>query len=190
MAVKKDIFKALGDYLMLNATNLPDGLPNLKWVDKQMGQFTDPATAFALPLPTVLISFLDFDWETIGKGVQKGMGSIRIEVYFENYANSFTGSLNQELALQFWEFTEDVIHKLLQGYAIKDLMSPMSRIRDAEDAEQDMIITSTMEYAVTIFDGITDETRNFIDVDPDLIVEYKKESSRPVPDSENKTFLI
>jgi hypothetical protein len=192
MSVKKTIFKNLGDLLKSRLVNLTyeipavdpedeptdEPLPDLKWFDKQMGQFDNPETSFALPLPTILLEFGQFVWTTTGQNNQKGEGSIRIYIYFENYANSFSGSLNQELALKYFEFTE-AVHKVLQGYGIIDIMSPLVRIGDAEDIAQDMIITSVMDYSCTIFDNATDRSRNFIDVDPELTVEYKKESSRP-----------
>ncbi len=68
-------------------------------------------------------------------------------------------------------------------------MSPLVRIGDAEDIAQDMIITSVMDYSCTIFDNSADRSRNFIDVEPDLIVEYKSESSRPAAEPD-KTYLI
>lgn len=193
MSVKKTIFKNLGELLLSKLVNADPAfaakaLPELKWFDKQMGQFDTPELSFALPLPTILLEFGQFTWSTVGQNNQKGEGSLRIYIYFENYANSFTGSLNQDVALQFFEFTE-AVHQVLQGYGIVDVMSPMVRIGDAEDIAQDMVITSVMDYACTIFDNATDRTRNFTDVDPQLTVEYKKKSSRPAPPP-STDFLI
>jgi hypothetical protein len=187
MSIKKTIFKAIGTHLMDKVKDLPNNLPDLKHYDKQMGQFTSPELALVLPLPTVLLQFLPFTWETVGQNTQKGTGIIRVTVYFENYANSFTGSINQDTALAFFEFTE-AVHQALQGYAL-DSLAPLSRVGDAEDTEQDMIIMSEMDYQTTIIDSSTDERRNFIDADPELHVEYKKESSRPAP-TNNNSFLL
>lgn len=175
MSIKKTIFKAIGTHLTSTLTNL-DGLPNLAHFDKQMGQFNSPELALILPLPTVLMQFLDFTWETTAQNTQKGTGIIRFSTYFENYANSFTGSFNQETALQFFEYTEQV-HLALQGFGL-EFMAPLNRIGDAEDTEQDMIIMSVCDYQTTITDLATYRRRNFIDVDPDLQVEYKKQTSR------------
>lgn len=189
MSVKKDIFKILGAHLMATVKDLPDGLPDLRWFDKQMGQFTSPELAFAVPLPAVLFEFGAITWQDTGKGTQKGEGSIRVTTYFENYANSFVGSLNQDLALQFWEFTEQV-HLACQGFSIKDKMGQMARFGDTEDTEQDMIITSANEYAVTIYDCAAYEARDFLEVDPEVTVKYKKAISRPVADPESKLFIV
>src|SRR5690606_1168467 len=126
-SVKKDIFKTVGQHLIetvipvTGREDLPD-LPGLQWFDKQMGQFDNPELSFSLPLPAVLIEFAPFVWSTIGQNQQKGEGIIRFYIYYENYANSFTGSLNQDIALCFFEFTE-MVHQALQGYGIKDKMS-------------------------------------------------------------------
>lgn len=192
MSVKKIIYKAIQTHLMakLNAdtnSEFPNHLPSLKWFDKQMSQFTDAEKSFALPLPTILMEYGQFTWTTTGKNTQKGDGVIRFYIYFENYADSFTGSINQELALQFFEFGE-AVHQALQGVAIANILSPLDRVADAEDAEQDMIITSILEYNATIYDASTNVSRNYIEVEPDLNVEYKKESSRP-PQSNEPVFL-
>ncbi|MBD3748954.1 MAG: hypothetical protein IE931_05615 [Sphingobacteriales bacterium] len=176
--IKKDIYKAIGDHLMATLKNLT-GLPDLAWYDKQMGQFSQPELAYVVPLPAVLIEFGQFTWTTEGANTQKGEGIIRFYVYFENYSNSFNGALDQELALRYFEFTE-AVHQALQGFSTTDVM-PLQRVTDGEDVDQDMIITNIVEYSTTIFDRATNRKRNFTDVDPDVQVDYKKTSSRPVP---------
>jgi hypothetical protein len=188
MSVKKEIFKTIGDLLTENLKNLPDGLPDLKWFDKQMGQFNQPDTAFTIPLPAVLMEYGPVVWETTGVNNQKGSGKLKFTVYYENYAGSFTGSSDQVLALQFFDFTT-AIHRVLQGFGIDDLMSAMTRTGDAEDITQDTIIASVMEYSMTVFDHSTDRTRNYIDVDPDLSMAYKDKSSRPAVTDTVPVFL-
>ncbi len=89
--------------------------------------------------------------------------------------------------MQFWRFTEEV-NKYLQGLSIEGILSPLDRVTDAEDIEQDMIITSITEYSTTIFDSSTNETRNYIEVNPDMNVERKKQISRP-PVGDEPAFL-
>lgn len=183
MSAKKEVFKKVGERLFAKLINLEGGLPNLAMFDKQMGQFENPELTFAIPLPCVLLEFGQFNYTTISQNQQKGDGSLRIYIYFENYSNSFTGAIDQELALRFFEFTE-AVHKALQGFGISGLMAPLERVADAEDVAQDMIITSIMDYNTVVYDDSADETKNFTEVDPDVEVEYKKTSSRPVDDNE------
>lgn len=189
MSVKKEIFKNIGTYLMAKVKEV-EGLPDLKWFDKQMGQFDVPELSYALPLPSVLMEFGEFAWETNVANAQSGQGRIRFYIYFENYSNSFTGATDQELALRFFEFTE-AVHKALQGYSIPGLMTALERINDNEDIAQDMVITSIVDYSCTINDASTNRTQKFIDVDPDVEVVYQKTSSRPKPSvNDYKEFLV
>lgn len=186
MSIKKTIFKAIGAHLMATVKDL-EGLPDLAMFDKQMGQFTSPELALILPTPMVLMQFNDFVWETTAANTQKGKGTLRFSVYFENYSNSFTGAIDQDIALRFFEFTE-AVHTALQGYGL-EFMAPLQRVGDAEDIEQDMIIMNVMDYETTIIDVATDRRRSFIDAEPDVNVEYKKETSRPPVIPENQFLL-
>ncbi|WP_443937078.1 hypothetical protein [Pedobacter sp. MW01-1-1] len=188
MAVKKIIYKLIGEHLTqkLNTdTNIkyPAELPALKWFDKQMGQFLNPETSYALPLPTILMEFGQISWSTSGLNTQKGEGILRFYIYFENYSDSFSGSINQDLALQFFEFTEQA-NLYLQGLNIPGILSALERVTDAEDIEQDMIITSVLEYSCTIFDNSTNITRNTIEVEPELNLYRNSKSSRPNENNE------
>lgn len=179
MSIKKEIYKTIGDLLTGKLINLPGGLPDLQWFDKQMGQFDTSASALAIPLPAILMEYGAMVWQTTGANNQKGSGNIKFTIYYENYANSFQGSPEQDLALQSLDFTA-AVHEVLQGFGINNIMSALTRVGDTEDTVQDMVIVSTIQYSTYLFDHSTDLTRNYIDIaDPDLVVEYKDESSRP-----------
>lgn len=187
MSIKKTIFLAIGAHLMATVKNLGGGLPDLALFDKQMGQFTSPELALILPTPMVLMQFLDFGWETSAANIQKGKGIIRFSIYFENYSNSFTGSIDQDIALRFFEFTE-AVHLALQALTL-DYMTPLQRVGDAEDTEQDMIIMSVMDYETIIIDVATNRHRSFILSDPTVQVDYKKKTTRP-PKVQADDFIL
>ena len=200
MSVKKDLFTQIGAYLMqtlqnFDATLYPKGvlpqelnLPGLKWFDKQMGQFTTPEMSYAIPLPCILMEYQEFEWETVGKNQQRGNGTIRFYIYFENYADAFLGSVNQDLALRFFEFTEQV-NLALQGLSLEN-MTPLLRVTDNEDSAEDMIITSQAEYGTIITDATTDYSRNFVLVDPSVTVTKVPQPTRPARAPFTDGFLI
>lgn len=190
MSIKKQIFQDIGDYLMQKLSNFPADLdlPDLKWFDKQMGQFTSGDQFYSLPLPCILMEYGQFNWQTISKNQQKGTGILRFYIYFENYADSFNGSVNESLALRYFEFTEQA-QMTLQGFSLP-YMAPLERVTDAEDTEQDMIITSMIDYNTTIYDTSTDEQRDHILTEPDIIVERVKRISRPDRDPFKDGFII
>ncbi len=171
MSVKGEIFRQISDYLMHTLQNFdpilhPDGvftpemnLPGLVWVDKQMGQFNHPELSQLVPLPAILIGFRKTAWDSESRRVQKGDSILTFWVYFENYADSFTGSMNQDKALQFFDFNEEV-HKALQGYD-GDLFTALDRMSDEDDEDQDMIIGTIFEYSTVIADSSADEHRKY-----------------------------
>lgn len=192
MSIKKDLFKLIGDYLRATLKDFPiiDGLqlPDLAHFDKQMGQFSTPEFFNAIPLPCVLMEYGQFNWRTIGKNQQKGDGYIRFYLYFENYADSFNGSINEDLALQFFEFSEQ-LNMALNGFSLPG-MAALERVSDNEDSAQDMIITSSVDFGTVITDEASDYTRNFVLVDPAVTVTKVKNSSRPPGDTFQDGFVF
>jgi hypothetical protein len=194
MSVKGDIFRQLSNYLMQTLQTYdpvlhPNGvftpemsLPGLVWVDKQMGQFNHPELAQLVPLPAILIGFRKTNWDSESRRVQKGDSIITFWVYFENYADSFTGSMNQDKALQFFDFNEEV-HKALQGYD-GDLFTALDRATDEDDEDQDMIIGTIFEYSTVIADSSADEHRKYqVITDATATGKYVHQITRPPRDS-------
>lgn len=187
MSVKGIIFRQLAAYLMetlqfdqvITEAN-PMPLPNLAWVDKQMGQFIHPELFNSIPLPGVLISFRKTQWENIGRQVQKGNAIITFWVYFENYADSFEGSMNQDKAIQFFDFNE-AVHVALQGL-FGESFTDLVRLSDEDDEDHDMIIGTIFEYGTTINDTSSDGQRKSVMVS-DKIPVGKIVSSIERPDN-------
>jgi len=200
MSIKKDAFLALGNHLtstlqIYDGTTHPQGiltsemnLPGLRWFDKQMGQFSNPQLAVAIPLPCILMEYQPFTWITVGKREKRGNGVIRFYIYFENYADAFTGSVNQTMALQFFMFTEQV-NIALEGFGMPG-MEPLQMVADNEDTSEDMIITSTVDYGTILTDVSTHEERNFTMVDPTVIVERVPQISRPLRPGFKDGFIV
>jgi len=203
MSIKKVLFKSIGEYLISNLTKvMPESgerneiqqqffdldLPDIKSFDKQMGQFTSPELFYGAFLPCILMEYLPFTWVTIGNHQQRGAGTIRFWIYFENYADSFTGAINQELALRFFDFTE-IVNVALQGLSLPG-MQALERIGDNEDNAQDMIITSYIDYSTVIMDTSTDVTRNMQMVDPGITVTRLKKTTRPEATQRDGGFII
>jgi len=84
--------------------------------DKYRGQLDTPGI-FTFPRPAIFMSFGRFEWESGINGTQRGTGVIKFRIAVENYADSFEGSFNQDLALEFFEFNEKV-HEALQGLSV------------------------------------------------------------------------
>lgn len=169
MSVKGSIYKQIAEHLMANITNL-------QMVDKDKGQLEN-MSQFVLPLPAVLVSFGRFEYDNIGGGFKKGQGTIRFKVAYENYADSYTGSINQDLALQFFDFNE-AVQNALEGFS-SDLFSPLQLIADEDDQDHKNVIVTLFEYETTIVNksGIAD--KNYIKVDAEPKVTYVDKKSIP-----------
>ena len=190
MSIKKDIFTQLGTYLMDTLKSFPSDLdlPDLAWFDKQMDQFANPELALAIPLPCILMEYRQFEWQNVGKNQQRGTGNIRFYVYFENYADSFTGTVNPQLATRFFDFTEQV-NLALQGYTLAN-MTPLTRTSDNNDIGNNMIMTAIVDYGTIITDSTTDEESKFVLVEPNVTVTRVDQTSRPAADGYVDGYLV
>jgi len=79
---------------------LKEQIETIEFVDKYRGQLDTPGI-FTFPRPAVFISFGRFEWQSMVNGSQKGEGLIKFRIVVENYADSYEGSVNQDLALDF-----------------------------------------------------------------------------------------
>lgn len=178
MSVKGQTHKEIETFLMQE-------VDALKWFDKDKGQFENISN-HVMPLPAVLMSFGRTPYEDLTEGIQKGQLTLRFRIGYENYADSFVGSINQDKALEFFDFNE-AIFKALQGLSTTYVKN-LTRIADEDDQDHKNVIVTIMEFAGTLIDDSADDTKTFTLVEPDLNVEHKKELSRPEP--EKSSFII
>lgn len=164
MSVKGHTYKEISGFLKQE-------VEGLQFVDKYRGQLDD-INNFVMPRPAVLISFGRFEWKTLNGNIKEGTGVIRFRTIVENYADSFTGSTNQDAALAFFQFNEDV-HKALEGLS-GSYFSQLSLLTDEDDEDHGNLIVTVMEYQTTLINNSANKTKEYILTDPDLKVEHKK----------------
>ena len=180
MSAKKHTQKEIGAYLKQEVATL-------EFVDKYRGQLNTPGI-FTFPRPAVFISFGRFDWESMVNGSQIGKGVIKFRIVVENYADSYEGSVNQDLALEFFEFNEKV-HEALQGLS-GTYFSNLERTTDEDDEDHGNVIVTVMEYKTTLVDTSASTTKNYVLVDPDLNVAYKNKQEFPAVVPETPVFIL
>jgi len=180
MSVKGHTHKEIETYLM-------QVVPTLKGFDKDKGQFENISN-HVLPLPYVLMSFGRTTYEAQGNLAQKGILTLRFRIGYENYADSFNGSINQEKALEFFDFNE-AIFVALQGLSTTYIRN-LERTADEDDQDHKNVIVTVMEFTGTLIDDSAEETKKFQLVEPDLNVEYKKPLTRPGADPEAETEFL
>ena len=179
MSVKGHTHKELETYLKQQ-------IPALKWFDKDKGQFENISN-HVMPFPAILFSYGNTPYTTMGNKVQKGAVTLRFRIGYENYADSFIGSINQEKALDFFEFNE-AVYKALQGLSTTYLRN-LERSTDEDDTDHKNVIVTIMEFTGTLIDDSAEEGKNFTLVEPELDIKYKKELTRPAV-VEDDEFII
>lgn len=157
MSVKGTTYKEITDHL--KAT-----VPAIQWVDKDRGQLED-AGNFVFPRPAVFVSFGLGQYESQGGGILKGDKILRVRTCYENYADSFTGSLNQEKALAYFEFDE-AVHKALEGFNGTHFQG-LTKISDEDDLDHTNLIVQVLEYTMNITDDSAATKNDFVLIDPD-----------------------
>lgn len=179
MSVKGHTHKELETYLKQQ-------IPTLKWFDKDKGQFENISN-HVMPLPAILFSYGNTPYETMSNNVQKGKVTLRFRLGFENYADSFAGSINQEKALEFFDFNESV-YIALQGLSTTYLRN-LERSADEDDNDHKNVIVTILEFTGILIDDAAEAGKNFTLVEPELDVAVKKALSTP-EEPIDETFII
>ncbi|HUH35131.1 MAG TPA: hypothetical protein VL022_04795 [Moheibacter sp.] len=180
MSIKAKIFKQISEHLNQE-------VPELVLIDKERGQY-EKENELLIPKPAVLIAFLRFEWQDVGNGVKEGKGSIQIRTGIENYAESYTGSIDQEDAIAFFELNEK-IDKTLEGLSGANFTA-LEKIADEDDLEHSNIIVTVFEYATTIIDDSQSDASKMVQVDANPIVKYTNKKSFPKREASDDTFHI
>ena len=169
MSSKGIVFKEISD-------RLESHVSELVYIDKDRGQI-EKENVIMVPKPAVLIAFMRFEWSDIGAGIKQGKGIIRVRVICENYAESYSGSIDQELALAFFDLNEKV-DEALEGFS-GTKFSEMKKVADEDDLDHNNIIITVYEYETTITDDTKANCSKMIKVDAEPVVHYIAKENLP-----------
>ena len=167
-------------------TYLKQELPTLKWFDKDKGQLENISN-HVLPFPAIFMSYGTTTYETQSNKIQKGKPTLRFRIAYESYEDSFSGSINQDKALAFFDFNEKVFIAL-QGLSTTYLKN-LERIADEDDIQHKNVIVTVMEFTGVLIDDSAEECKTFVLTEPNLNVEYKNPLSRPVTPKDDVFIL-
>lgn len=169
MSIKGMVFKEISDHLEAQ-------VEELIYIDKDRGQI-ERENIVMIPKPAVLIAFMRFDWSDMGNGIKVGKGIVRVRVICENYAESYTGSIDQELALAFFDLNEKV-DAALEGLS-GTKFSELKKVADEDDLDHNNVIVTVYEYEATITDDTKADCSKMIKVDAKPIVKYTAKENLP-----------
>lgn len=180
MSIKGQIFKEI-------STKLQSEVAELIYIDKEKGQL-EKENELLVPKPAVLIAFLRFEWTDIGNGVKEGKGNIQIRTAIENYAESYSGSIDQDAAISFFELNEK-IDSCLESFSGTNF-SALSKVSDEDDLEHSNTIVTVFEYATTIIDDSKAIDKKMIEVDANAIVSHVNKKDFPKKEVQEGGFYI
>lgn len=166
MGAKKQTYKAIAAHLMATIGTTQIGepqtityineleetveVPRLQWADLNRGQLQHLTKELGIPLPAVLISFPEIDYTLLGAGLRDGETVIRITSLFESFADSYFGSVNQDIALQYLEFN-DLLYQTLEGLKGASF-TDLNRIKETEDDDHDFLIVTNTDYSCSLIE--------------------------------------
>ena len=180
MSIKGQIYKQISEHLKNN-------IPELIYIDKERGQL-EKENELLVPKPAVLIAFLRFEWTDIGNGIKQGKGSIQVRTAIENYAESYSDSIDQDAAIAFFELNEQIDNSLegLSG----EKFSTLLKIADEDDLEHGNTIVTVFEYETTIIDDSKAIDKQMVEVDAKPIVTYVNKKDFPKKEVSDDGFYI
>lgn len=200
-SAKTKLYRLIGDHLMdtLGGTGVIEVLeyegtdqeetievPKLQWYDKNRGQIKFLTKELGIPMPAVLISFPDINYESLGSGLQKGATTIRITTLFESFADSHHGSFDQDIALKYFYFNDLIVETL--GNFEGSFFTKLQRITEQEDEEHDYLIITNIDFTTEIVYSPSKATPEFITGNP--TVTKSTPQPAPVPDNSSGQFVI
>lgn len=100
-------------YLEL-ANKINVGVPTIKWVDLWHNQINFLQEEYAFPSPAVFFAFRSNKIDDTGMKVQQVNLQVDVFLFFETYADTHKGSVNQADALAFLQAFDD-INKVLHA---------------------------------------------------------------------------
>lgn len=152
MSLKKQLFIALTEYLQ---EQLQAATPPVAWIDKDLGQFELMQDGVVvLPLPAILVSFPDANFESLLGSDQTSEIALRLRIGFENYYDAQTGDPNRELALQFFDFNE-AVHNAVMGFGMEGI-SGIRRVTETEDLNHNQVIVTEIIYTLVGYNAAQD----------------------------------
>lgn len=109
-------------------TRIQETVPEIKYIDQDMGQLEGTSTRAAVLFPCVLIDFKSFNFDDLGKNAQQGLGNVIIKFAYAQFtpSSNLAGDTYLDEALKYYEVAWK-LNKHLHGWSPGDEFGYMSR---------------------------------------------------------------
>lgn len=131
-------------------------VPEIRWIDQDLGQLEWYHERPAVSWPCVLIDFNNTTYDQESQQVQWGNATITFRLGFPSFSpsNSLAPQAVKEMALQYYEL-EQRLYVALQGYDGGGICQPMTRVNIAsERREEDNFRVRVLTFT-TAFEDIS-----------------------------------
>lgn len=127
-------------------------IPEIKWIDQDLGQLEDYGDRPPVLFPCVLIDIDSVDFSNKGELTQIGEGSILFRLAFQPWSNSnaATPENYRKKALEYYEL-EHRLHQCLQGYGTAQY-GPLIRQSANSEQRNDPLRVRQLRYSVVLED--------------------------------------
>lgn len=104
-------------------------VPEIKWIDQDLGQLEHYEIRPSVAWPCVLIDFGNTNYDEMPGNVQWGNAAFSLRLGFPSFSPSQSGAPTsvKEQALQYYEL-EQFLYQAIQGYDGDGLIQPATRI--------------------------------------------------------------
>lgn len=154
--MKTYVLQALYDRLdtELNKPDVVKKYGSMDYVSLYNDQFNREEDETAIPLPAVLVEFIDIIWQDQKGGIQVGDAEIKFHIGQESLAGINHRNEHLSKSMLVLEYLE-LIHTILQGFSTVHF-TPLSRINDVQDTDHTNVIAHSVIYKTTITDCSAD----------------------------------
>jgi hypothetical protein len=124
-------------YLSLQE-HLQNEMPELVWIDQDLGQLETGDQRPAISFPAVLIDFDSVQYSNLSQYVQWVDFNISIRLAFAPYAsaNNHAPTASKEHALEYYD-VEERLYIALAGFTANDTIQPLVRVRAVTERRED-----------------------------------------------------
>lgn len=135
-------------------TRIKSAVPEIAWIDQDLGQIDWYQTRPPVSWPCVMIDFPETGYGDLSQGVQWATPVIRIRLGFSPFssANSVAPDISKEAALQFYEI-ENKLFKALQGFDGGGITQPMTRTSVVNEKRNDPYRVRQMTFTTATEDS-------------------------------------
>ena len=94
--------------LYLELANKVADIEGIKWVDLWHNQINFLEDEHQFPAPAVFLSFRSLAIDDLAENIQEVNLQIEVYLFYETFADTYKGSINQDSALEFIELMEQI----------------------------------------------------------------------------------